>query len=471
MYDYVIVGAGSAGCVLANRLSEDPEVKVLLLEAGPPDTADFIHIPAAFAANYRSGADWDLGTGLRAGPRRPPHLPAARQDARRLLVDQRDDLHPRQPGRLRRVDRAGLGLGRRAALLPARRGQRARRLRAPRRRRAAARLGLAARAPGCRRPSSTRRRRAGCPPARTSTAAARTASAGTSSPRATAARGSTAVSYLHPVMDRPNLTVETHVHAHRVLFDGTRAVGVVGSRLSELLEFRAEREVIVSAGAYLSPQILWLSGIGRPDELALLQVPTVAEVPGVGLGLQDHPAFGATLICEEPVSLKDALDRGEPRAVGAGRRPAVVQRRRVRAASCARATSLAAPDVQFHMVAAMFEQEGLLPAAGARLHAVGLRGQAAEPRPGGRRLARPDDQAVHPAQLLRRARGHALGGGRPARGPRDRRAPRRWPSTRRSPTAPRRRTATPTSRRTSATRRRRSTTRRARAGWGSTTSP
>jgi choline dehydrogenase-like flavoprotein len=67
MYDYVIVGAGSAGCVLANRLSEDPDVKVLLLEAGPPDTADFIHIPAAFTALFRSQNDWDLGTGLEPG--------------------------------------------------------------------------------------------------------------------------------------------------------------------------------------------------------------------------------------------------------------------------------------------------------------------------------------------------------------------------------------------------------------------
>jgi choline dehydrogenase-like flavoprotein len=67
-YDYVIVGAGSAGCVLANRLSEDPDVSVLLLEAGGPDTADFIHIPAAFPALYRSKDDWDLGTGYE------PHL-------------------------------------------------------------------------------------------------------------------------------------------------------------------------------------------------------------------------------------------------------------------------------------------------------------------------------------------------------------------------------------------------------------
>ena len=57
MFDYVIVGAGSAGCVLANRLSEDPDVSVLLLEAGPPDTADFIHIPAAFSALFRSQND------------------------------------------------------------------------------------------------------------------------------------------------------------------------------------------------------------------------------------------------------------------------------------------------------------------------------------------------------------------------------------------------------------------------------
>jgi len=173
-------------------------------------------------------------------------------------------------------------------------------------------------------------------------------------------RGSTAVSYLHPVMDRPNLTVETHVHAHRVLFDGTRAVGVAGSRLSELLEFRAEREVIVSAGAYLSPQILWLSGIGRPDELALLQVPTVAEVPGVGLGLQDHPAFGATFICEEPVSLKDALTEENLALWAQGGGP--LSSNVAEAGGFLRTRDdLAAPDVQFHMVAAMHEQEGLLP--------------------------------------------------------------------------------------------------------------
>src|SRR6266508_1004295 len=152
-------------------------------------------------------------------------------------------------------------------------------------------------------------------------------------------------------MDRPNLTVETHVHAHRVIFDGTRAVGVAGSRLSELLEYRAEREVILSAGTYLSPQVLWLSGIGRPDELALLQVPVVAELPGVGLGLQDHPTAGFTWMCEEPVSLKDALNE-ENLALWATQGGGPLRTRE----------DLAAPDVQFHMVSGMYVQEGLLPA-------------------------------------------------------------------------------------------------------------
>ena len=79
MYDYVIVGAGSAGCVLANRLSEDADVRVLLVEAGPPDTADFIHIPAAFSALFRTQHDWDHMTGWEPGAHnRRIYLPRGR---------------------------------------------------------------------------------------------------------------------------------------------------------------------------------------------------------------------------------------------------------------------------------------------------------------------------------------------------------------------------------------------------------
>ena len=111
MYDYVIVGAGSAGCVLAARLSEDPDVSVLLLEAGPPDVNENIHVPLGYLQLARTEVDWDYDTRAGAALRRPPHLPPPRQGARRLLLDQRDGLHPRQPRRLRRLGRPRLGAG------------------------------------------------------------------------------------------------------------------------------------------------------------------------------------------------------------------------------------------------------------------------------------------------------------------------------------------------------------------------
>jgi choline dehydrogenase len=359
MYDYVIVGAGSAGCVLANRLSEDPEVKVLLLEAGPPDTADFIHIPAAFAANYRSGADWDLSSGLEPGlDDRRVYLPRGKTLGGSSSINAMIYIRG-NPADYDEWSELGWGWD---DVLPYF-------LRAEDNVRGASEH----HAVGGPLRVSDSLARTGLSQAFLDAAAARglPASEDFNGPQQDGLgwyqlttregrRGSTAVSYLHPVMDRPNLTVETHLHVHRVLFDGTRAVGVAGSRLSELLEFRAEREVIVSAGAYLSPQILWLSGIGRPDELALLQVPTVAEVPGVGLGLQDHPAFGATFICEEPVSLKDALTEENLALWAQGGGPLSSN-----VAECGgflrTRDELAAPDVQYHMVSAMFEQEGLLP--------------------------------------------------------------------------------------------------------------
>ena len=190
-------------------------------------------------------------------------------------------------------------------------------------------------------------------------------------------RASTAVAYLHPVMERPNLTVETYAHVLKVAFDGTRATGIVAQRAGEVLEWRAEREVIVCGGAYNSPQLLTLSGIGRPEELELLQIPLVAESREVGMNLQDHPTAGVTYFTEDECSLKDALNdanlaqwmQGQgPLTSNIGENGGFVRTR----------DALPAPDVQFHMVPVVFEQEGLLapPAHGFTLSACVLKPQS-----------------------------------------------------------------------------------------------
>ena len=130
-FDYIVVGAGSAGCVLAARLSEDPATRVLLLEAGPPDRSLWIHLPIGYGKTMWSPTyNWCFHTDPDPDMNGRAHLLAARQDARRLELDQRPDLHPRPARGLRPLGRAGqrrLGLRRRAAVLHPLRGQPARR--------------------------------------------------------------------------------------------------------------------------------------------------------------------------------------------------------------------------------------------------------------------------------------------------------------------------------------------------------
>jgi len=104
-------------------------------------------------------------------------------------------------------------------------------------------------------------------------------------------RCSAAAGYLHPVIDRPNLTVITRAHATRILFDGKRATGVAYRQGRAEKEVRATREVLLCGGAFNSPQLLQLSGVGNPDDLCLHGIETVHELPGVGRNLQDHLDF------------------------------------------------------------------------------------------------------------------------------------------------------------------------------------
>src|SRR5439155_85221 len=116
-------------------------------------------------------------------------------------------------------------------------------------------------------------------------------------------RCSAAVAFLHPAMERPNLTVMPFMHAHRVLFEGARAVGVAAQQLGDVKEFRAEREVILSGGAYNSPQLLMLSGIGPAEHLTMREIEVLLDQPLVGENLIDHPAVSTVFTTPERVRL------------------------------------------------------------------------------------------------------------------------------------------------------------------------
>jgi choline dehydrogenase len=307
MFDYVIVGAGSAGCVLAARLTEDPDVSVLLLEAGPPDTNQNIHVPLGYLQLGRTEVDWDLQT-----------APEPFCDNRRISLPRgrvlggSSSINAMVYIRGNRADYDGWGIDgwRYDDLLPYF-------IRAEDNERGAdAFHGVGGPLPV----SDSRSRNA-----MTAAFAEAGVQAGFEAnddfngarqdgfgiyqlTQRNGMRASTAVAYLHPAMERPNLTVMPYMHAHRVLFDGTRAVGVAAAQLGQVSEFRAEREVILCAGAYATPQLLMLSGIGPAEHLTMREVEVLLDQPEVGENLTDHPASYGVWTTPEPVSLLLALE-------------------------------------------------------------------------------------------------------------------------------------------------------------------
>jgi len=120
-------------------------------------------------------------------------------------------------------------------------------------------------------------------------------------------RCSTAVGYLRPALQRPNLRVVTEALTEKILFEGRRAVGISFRRGDETWTARAAREIIVCGGAINSPQLLMLSGIGPEEHLAALGIPVVQALPGVGQSLQDHYSAPIKLKCRLPVTVNDVM--------------------------------------------------------------------------------------------------------------------------------------------------------------------
>jgi choline dehydrogenase-like flavoprotein len=393
MYDYVIAGAGSAGCVLANRLSEDPDVNVLLVEAGGSDTSPLIHMPVAWTALFRSDQDWDHSSVYE------PHC-----NNRRIFLPRGKVLggcssinamvyirgNPLDYDEWRDLGCPGWGW---EEMLPYFK-------RAEDNERGQDEFhGVGGPLPV----SDVRSRNAiseafidaaiacGLPPNDDFNGAKQDGVGWYQLTQRNGVRASAAAAYLRPAMSRPNLHVETHVQVVKVLFEGTRAVGVRGVRLGEHIDFRASSEVIVSCGSYNSPQLLMLSGIGRPNELAALQIPPVAEVPGVGLNLVDHPVSGVVYLSDREGSLFGALNEHNLALFQTKGRGPLTSNAAEAGAFVRTRAGLDAPDVQFHFVPALFVQEGLVPG---HTHGLTIAANVANPRSRGQvALVSPDPTA------------------------------------------------------------------------------
>jgi choline dehydrogenase-like flavoprotein len=267
--DYIVVGTGSAGSVVANRLSADPSVEVVVLEAGPRDKDKFIHIPAGFAKLFRSEMDWDYLT-----------EPQKELDGREIYWPRGKVLG---------------GSSSMNAMMWVR--------------------GFAADYDEWAEHAGDQWSYASVEPyfnsiengplvispqrsPRSSTAAWLTAvrecidvPEGFCETRVTqrkGARWSTADAYLKPALQRKNLTLHTQATATRVIFDGKRAAGVEFEQLGARRVVNARREVVLCGGAINSPQLLMLSGIGDRDELAEHGIESVQHAPDVGKNLLDH---------------------------------------------------------------------------------------------------------------------------------------------------------------------------------------
>lgn len=415
--DYVIVGAGSAGCVLANRLSANPHVKVLLLEAGGRDSSLFYHMPAGFFALMQSGkGNWRYETEPQPGLEgRTMYFPRGKvlggsSSINGMVVSRGNvgdydrwaqmgnsgwgwnDLLP-YFRKIERCDDADPELRGQEGPIPV------------------TWFPYHAMNPVSRAMIAAGQQ-AGLPFQADMNGGNPFGIAHMQGNFAGGRRISAAAGYLKPAMDRPNLKVVTGALASRVIIEGGRATGVEFLQGRKVVRATAAREVLLSGGVINSAQLLQLSGVGDPEDMRPHGIATVHELPGVGRNLRDHIAVSVKQRLSQPVSLLGTL---KPLAMAKALAQYLMFRSGPTSVGPLEAWAhlhshpdLEYPDLQMYCVALMYtdhgrqiiQEEGFqMVFNGCRPHSVGtLRIRSADPRQAPlidpRYLSDPEDMRV-----------------------------------------------------------------------------